>query len=549
MFDTITRVADRALRVIAPSFVADGASGVSIRTRLKGMTDCDEQVLRLVGAHLGSLASRDLKIRCGDGLEHSSRRWADRKRELTAESSSRWAGAITKASQDQWALARRSQAAYVRSLETGILMIERRLALPIGSPGSRRAPGGYRCRLEWHGKSRRLRVLRDRLAAARADREAGLVRITWGGRRLLSTRHNLTKAGLAQSQWRERWEAERWFLQADGEAGKRWGNETIRVTPDGEVSIRLPEPLTHLANARYGRYVLAAGAVFAHRGHEWAQHVEAKRAVAYRIHYDTGRRRWYLTASWQRQSFTPMPLSVVRAGGVVGVDTNGDHFAAWRLDPHGNPVGAPRRFGYDLSGDAEHRDAQVRHALTRLLHWTCRSGAPAIAVENLDFAGLAVREKHGCKPLRRLASRFPTRKLRARLVTMAAAHAVAVVAVDPAYTSKWGVQHWKRPLTTPARQVSPHDVASIAIGRRALGHPIRRRTAPPRDDQSDRHGHRAAQAGPDAGWRKETRRHPLGSDAGRLPPGRAANAGNQDIHHRSGCPAEQGAHLSVSGNG
>ncbi|MEU5159499.1 IS200/IS605 family accessory protein TnpB-related protein, partial [Streptomyces sp. NPDC020875] len=39
----------------------------------------------------------------------------------------------------------------------------------------------------------------------------------------------------------------------------------------------------------------------------------------------------------------------------------------------------------------------------------------------------------------------------------------------------------------------------------ALGHPIRRRTAPPHDDQSDRRGHRTAQAGPGTRGREETR--------------------------------------------
>src|SRR5919106_917685 len=84
------------LRDIARPFVAEGASGVCIRDRLKGLTPQDDKVLRLVGEHLGSLASRDLAQRCRDGLEHSTDMWADRKRELTAESSSRWAGSITK---------------------------------------------------------------------------------------------------------------------------------------------------------------------------------------------------------------------------------------------------------------------------------------------------------------------------------------------------------------------------------------------------------------------------------------------------------------------
>lgn len=96
----------------AAPFVAPGPCGVAIRTRLKDLTPGDEKVLALVGAHLGSLASRDLKARCADGLEHSTQTWAARKQELTAASSSRWAGSITKATHDQWALARRGQSAH-----------------------------------------------------------------------------------------------------------------------------------------------------------------------------------------------------------------------------------------------------------------------------------------------------------------------------------------------------------------------------------------------------------------------------------------------------
>ena len=69
---------EESLRTIAAPFVAVGPSGVAIRTRLKHLSADDEQVLRLVGAHLGSLASRDLKRRCADGLEHSAERWAER---------------------------------------------------------------------------------------------------------------------------------------------------------------------------------------------------------------------------------------------------------------------------------------------------------------------------------------------------------------------------------------------------------------------------------------------------------------------------------------
>ncbi|MFF7265177.1 IS200/IS605 family accessory protein TnpB-related protein [Streptomyces sp. NPDC008159] len=526
------------LRELAAPFVALGPSGVAVRDRLKHLTAEDERVLRLVGDHLGALASRDLKARCAVGLDHDAEGWATRKRAVTGVSSSRWAGSITKATHDQWALARRSQLAHLQSLEAGVRMIAHRLSLPVGAKGGKHAPGGYASRREWHAKARRLHVLIDRLQALRADWEAGVVHVVRGGKRLLNTRHHLEAAELTEEQWRTRWQAERRFLQADGESGKRFGNETIRVSPDGEISLRLPAPLAYLANAPHGRYVLTARVRFAHRGEQWADRIHANRAVAYRIHEDTTRHRWYLTASWATPVARTVPLATVRAGGLVGVDTNADHLAAWHLDTHGNPVGAPRRFGYDLTGSAAHRDAQVRHALIRLLHWASRHHL-AITIEDLDFTGETTREKHGRrKRFRRLVSGMPVAKLRARLVSMATALGIPVVAVDPAYTSKWGAQHWQQPLTSKKRKATRHDAAAVAIGRRALGHPVRRRTAPPPAHRSDEQGHRTVQAPPGVPGREGPRPRIPGPRTRSVRAGLGAKAGDQDTHHRSGRPAE-----------
>ncbi|MCX4538479.1 transposase [Streptomyces sp. NBC_01669] len=507
------------LRTLAVPFVVPGPCGVAVRDRLGRLTAHDEMVLRAVGAHQGALASGDLKARCADGLGHGADTWAARKRELTGVSSSRIAGAITKATHDQWALARRCQAAHIQKLAAGINMLRHRLSLPIGEKGTKRAAGGYRSKSEWFRKSRRLAMLEARHAAAVAEWQAGRVRVVRGGKRLLNTRHHLAQAQLTEEQWRERWEAERWFIGADGESGKRFGNETIRVTPDGEVSIKLPAPLAHLANARHGRYVLTSRIAFAHRGAEWADRITANRAVAYRIHLDTGRGRWYLTASWQRPVVKTIPLETARARAMIGVDTNADHFAAYLLDRHGNPVGDPHRFPYDLSGTAAHCDAQIRHALTRLIHWAKQAGVAAIGIEDLDFTTEKTREKHGRKKrFRQLISGIPTGKLKARLVSMAAEQGLSIVAVDPAYTTLWGAQHWQKPLTTPHRKMSRHDAAGIAIGRRTLGHPIGRRTAPPPHDRSDRAGHRTVQAGSGDRGREGTRPPATDHAPGGVPP-------------------------------
>ncbi|XKK58752.1 transposase [Streptomyces sp. ARC32] len=507
------------LRKIEAPFVTPGPSGATVRTRLKQLTGADVGVLRQVGAHLGSLASRDLKARCRDGLGHDSGAWAVRKRELTPVSSARWAGAITKATHDQWALARRGAHAYLQSLEAGVRTVRHRLSLPVGQKGSKKAPGGYRSRREWHAKARRLHVLEDRLRQTRADWTTGRVRVVRGGKHLARARHHLTDAGLTETAWRERWEAARSFVQADGESGKRFGNETIRITPDGEVSIRLPAPLAHLANAPHGRYVLTGRIRFAHRGQEWADRVAANRAVAYRIHHDTVRGRWYVTASWQKPVTRTLPLHVALVEGVIGVDMNADHLAAWHLDLHGNPVGNPRRFFYDLTGPTDHRDAQVRHALTRLLRWARTCGVKAIAVEDLNFTSEKTREKHGARRrFRQLVSGMPTGRLRTRLTSMADQTGITIIAVDPAYTSRWGAQHWQKPLTSSTRKTTRHDAASIAIGRRAQGYPVRRRTAPPRTHQSDGCGHRTVQAEPETPGREGSRPRIPGPRTRSVPP-------------------------------
>ncbi|MFJ7046505.1 IS200/IS605 family accessory protein TnpB-related protein [Streptomyces sp. NPDC101112] len=498
-------MADSTLRTIEAPFVAPGPSGVAIRTTIKGMSQRDREVLPLVGAHLGSLACADLKARCRAGTDHDSDQWAERKRALTGQSSSRWAGSITKATHDQWGLARRAQLAHIHHLEAGVRTIAHRLSLPVGQKGTKRGPGGYRTQQEWFHKTRRLQVLEDRLERERSDREAGVVHVVRGGKRLARGRHHLEAAQLSEYEWRRRWEAERWFLQADGESGKRFGNETIRVSSDGEVGIKLPAPLAHLANAPRGRYVLDGRIDFRHRGEEWADRVSANRAVAYRIHLDVDRGRWCLTAAWKIPPVQTVPLAVARGNGLIGVDTNADHFAAWRLDVHGNPTGEPRRFSYDLDGPATYRDAQVRHALTRLLHWARRENV-SIAIEDLDFGADKTREKHGRrKRFRKLISGMPVARLRARLVSMAAELGISIVVVDPAYTSRWGAEHWQKPLSSKNRKTTRHDAAGVAIGRRALGHRVRRRAAPPPHDQSDRMGHRTAQAGHGTRGREETR--------------------------------------------
>src|SRR5665811_890880 len=95
------------LRVLAESFVVSPPSRVTIKTRLPP-TPAEEQALREVGTLLGSLYRAAPATRLSQGkLDAHGRAQCRkvRKKYLTAQSSSRWAGSITRATQDQYDLA------------------------------------------------------------------------------------------------------------------------------------------------------------------------------------------------------------------------------------------------------------------------------------------------------------------------------------------------------------------------------------------------------------------------------------------------------------
>lgn len=172
-----------------------------------------------------------------------------------------------------------------------------------------------------------------------------------------------------------------------------------------------------------------------------------------------------------RPEHVPIAGQLTASGTVLGVDLNQGHLAAWVVDPSGNPVGAPLTVPLVVAGlPGPTRDARVREAITALIHTAQARGWVALAIENLNFADARAK---GREPMgrgragnkfRATVAGLPTAQFRDRLAAMAYQAGLWVIAVDPAYTSRSGAQHWLGPPSTePAANPAEPRFRSVRV--------------------------------------------------------------------------------------
>ena len=277
--------------------------------------------------------------------------------------------------------------------------------------------------------------------------------------------------------------------------------------------------------------------------------------MRYDISYDPARGRWYVDASWKATPAPPAPLDGLRQHPVLAVDLNHGHLAAWAVTSDGNPAGPPVTIPIDLAGlPSATRDGRLRAAISSLTRLARQLGCRAVVIEDLDFADAREqgRERTGSRPsrgrrgrgFRRQISSIPTRKFRDRLVQMTSNAGLAVIVIDPAYTSRWGREHWLAPLQDHSYPLpaSGHHAAAVVIGRRALGYRARRRAGVTGGGQWTSR----RRATPGAPAAKQTTRNGRPRQAKRQPPRwrKTATANrtslpDQVTQDRSGPPATQ----------
>ena len=125
---------------------------------------------------------------------------------------------------------------------------------------------------------------------------------------------------------------------------------------------------------------------------------------------------------------------------------------------------------------------------------------------------------------------------------MTANAGLSVIVVDPAYTSRWGAEHWLGPLREHHPKATGHHAAALVTGRRGLGHRARRRATgnQPAPEEAARPAQARPRTKPAA---RSAPRKPATPRGPRQPPGTKTRTphrimtGNQAAQNRPGPPA------------
>ena len=324
-------------------------------------------------------------------------------------------------------------------------------------------------------------MLRHRLRVLEVERQAGLVRLCFGSRRLWRKQYDLEAGGYANHEaWLADWRDARtgeFFVMGSRDETAGCQLCVAAVSDDGSLTLRLRIP-DGLAG-EHGKHVSIEDVRFAYgheqvlaalesnaeyaayrreRGEKAARVTDLGQAISYRFKRDGKGWRVFVTTET-----VDVPVVTEQKRGAIGVDLNADHLAVAETDACGNYLHA-FRVPLVTYGKSRHQaEALIGDAVARVVEYARRLGKP-IVLEQLDFREKKVVLEGQSRKYSRMLSSFSYGKIQAYFLSRAHRQGVGIRQVNPAYSSVIGrVKFMER------YGLSVHQAAALVLARRLLG--------------------------------------------------------------------------------
>lgn len=156
-------------------------------------------------------------------------------------------------------------------------------------------------------------------------------------------------------------------------------------------------------------------------------------------------------------------INYSKSDGVIGVDCNVDHFAVSNVNSKGQLISS-WALKFDVIGKTTGQITKIIETeVIELVNTALRANKPLV-IENLDTTSSKVSNAYGNKKANFKFNLFAYNKMITAIKSRAEKMGVAVIEVNPAYTSQMGKMKYMKRFG-----ISIHEAASFVIARRAMG--------------------------------------------------------------------------------
>ena len=237
-----------------------------------------------------------------------------------------------------------------------------------------------------------------------------------------------------------------------------------RDSKDGNYVFRY-DPVSHVLiyASIGGKKVVIPGVVFPYgqellEAYLTRQRTDRSAPIAWRIEDHGG--SWIVKCTL---TLTDSRQNSFYGDGCIGMDTNIGCLALSETDGMGNLLWH-RIVPFDLTGLSSERSEHVLSNVLEEVFELCRRRNKPLAMEKLEAVARGSVRTYGRNSLNRALSSFAHRKITQLAISKGYKYGIAVVQVNPAFTSQIGkVKYMGR------YGLSVHEAAALAVARRAMG--------------------------------------------------------------------------------
>lgn len=360
---------------------------------------------------------------------------------------------------------------------------------------------------------RRAEAITSRLAQRQRAQASGHTPVCFGSRKLFNAQHHLAENGYeSHDDWLEDWQqARHCHIYVTGAKSEPSGCRNAQLKPEGvcpdtglqrfNLHLALPPAL----HQRHGKTAVLEGLTFKRPSAEaklasvlGQQHnrtvqkrifqalrragkqptdtrhepvtednylAETGTALSFQLVRD--KRGWRIVTSFSHR-VAEVVTRTDKSQGVVSLDINANHLSVTELGKDGSRITAfdvplPRNGKPGLPLSSRPYQTHLQEAVKLIVQHAARVGKP-LAIERLNLSAKKVLLRHGSKTYARMLSSFAFQLITQTLAARAHRDGVAVLHVNPAWTSLIG-----RLCFAPQLGDSTHSGAAMAVGQRALG--------------------------------------------------------------------------------